>query len=77
MNVERVFNFSAGPAVLPESVLAEAQRDLMTLPGLGMSVLELSHRSSTVVEIMETTATDGDNNSSTDTIRANTPHNKS
>ncbi len=56
MSVERVFNFSAGPAVLPESVLAEAQRDLMILPGLGMSVLELSHRSPTVVEIMETTA---------------------
>jgi phosphoserine aminotransferase len=40
----RVFNFAAGPAVLPEPVLAEAQRDLMALPGVGMSVMEISHR---------------------------------
>ncbi len=42
---ERIFNFSAGPAVLPETVLAEAQRNLMSLPGVGMSILEISHRS--------------------------------
>ncbi len=42
---ERIFNFSAGPAVLPETVLAEAQRNLMSLPGVGMSILEVSHRS--------------------------------
>jgi phosphoserine aminotransferase len=42
---ERIFNFSAGPAVLPVSVLEEAQRDLISLPGVGMSVLEVSHRS--------------------------------
>ncbi len=42
---QRVYNFSAGPAVLPEPVLAEAQRDLMALPGVGSSVLEISHRS--------------------------------
>jgi phosphoserine aminotransferase len=41
----RIYNFSSGPAVLPEPVLAEAQRDLMALPGVGMSVLEISHRS--------------------------------
>jgi phosphoserine aminotransferase len=41
----RIYNFSSGPAVLPEAVLAEAQRDLMELPGVGMSVLEISHRS--------------------------------
>jgi phosphoserine aminotransferase len=40
----RVFNFSPGPAVLPLPVLEEAQRDLVALPGVGMSVLELSHR---------------------------------
>jgi phosphoserine aminotransferase len=40
----RIYNFGAGPAVLPEAVLEEAQRDLMTLPGVGMSVLEISHR---------------------------------
>lgn len=42
---ERLFNFSAGPAVLPESVLKQAQQDLFCLPGVGMSVLEISHRS--------------------------------
>lgn len=40
----RVYNFSAGPAVLPEPVLLEAQRDLYSYPGAGMSVLEMSHR---------------------------------
>src|SRR5687768_13880485 len=43
----RVFNFSAGPAVLPLPVLEEAQRDLVSLPGVGMSVTEISHRSKT------------------------------
>jgi len=42
---ERIFNFSAGPAVLPEPVLEEAKQDLVALPGVGMSVLEISHRS--------------------------------
>lgn len=42
---DRIFNFAAGPAVLPLSVLEEAQRDLVALPGVGMSVLEISHRS--------------------------------
>ena len=50
---ERVFNFSPGPAVLPEPVLAEAQRDLMALPGLGMSILEIGHRSKPFVEIQD------------------------
>jgi phosphoserine aminotransferase len=43
--VHRVYNFSAGPAVLPVSVLEEIQRDLVSLPGVGMSILEISHRS--------------------------------
>ena len=42
---QRVFNFSSGPAVLPEPVLLEAQRDLYLYPGAGMSVMEMSHRS--------------------------------
>jgi phosphoserine aminotransferase len=42
---DRVYNFSAGPAVLPVSVLERAQRDLVNFPGAGMSVLEMSHRS--------------------------------
>lgn len=41
----RIYNFSAGPAVLPAVVLEEAQRDLISLPGVGMSVMEISHRS--------------------------------
>jgi phosphoserine aminotransferase len=42
---ERVFNFSAGPAVLPVNVLEEAQQAVVELDGLGMSILEISHRS--------------------------------
>jgi phosphoserine aminotransferase len=45
MSVHRIYNFSAGPAVLPLPVLEEAQRDLIALPGVGMSVMEISHRS--------------------------------
>ena len=41
----RIYNFSAGPAVLPLPVLEQAQRDLVSLPGVGMSVMEISHRS--------------------------------
>ena len=44
---KRIYNFSAGPAILPEEVLAEAQKDLFALPGVGMSILEISHRSKT------------------------------
>jgi len=44
---ERIYNFSAGPAVIPEEVLKEAQENLFSLPGVGMSVLEISHRSKT------------------------------
>ena len=49
---ERIYNFSAGPAILPVPVLEEAQRDLLSLPGVGMSVMEISHRSKTFDEIM-------------------------
>jgi phosphoserine aminotransferase len=48
----RVFNFSAGPAVLPVPVLEEAQRDLLALPGVGMSILEISHRSKTFESVL-------------------------
>jgi phosphoserine aminotransferase len=51
--VTRVFNFSAGPAILPLPVLEEAQRDLLALPGVGMSVLEISHRSRPFDEIIQ------------------------
>jgi phosphoserine aminotransferase len=56
--VHRVFNFSAGPAVLPISVLEEAQRDLVALPGVGMSILEISHRSKTFEAILAQTEAD-------------------
>jgi phosphoserine aminotransferase len=49
----RIFNFSAGPAVLPVEVLEEAQRDLLSLPGVGMSILEISHRSKAFDEVIE------------------------
>jgi phosphoserine aminotransferase len=49
----RVYNFSAGPAVLPLPVLEEAQRDLVSLPGVGMSVMEISHRSKTFEDLLE------------------------
>ena len=51
---DRVYNFSAGPAVLPVPVLEEAQKNLLSLPGVGMSVLESSHRSPHFTEIIET-----------------------
>ncbi|MBO5556285.1 MAG: 3-phosphoserine/phosphohydroxythreonine transaminase, partial [Oscillospiraceae bacterium] len=45
MNREQVFNFSAGPSVLPDSVLEKARAELMNQGGSGMSVMEMSHRS--------------------------------
>jgi phosphoserine aminotransferase len=50
---QRIYNFSAGPAVLPETVLATAQRDMLALPGAGASILEISHRSQPFREIIE------------------------
>ena len=49
---DRVFNFSAGPAVLPESVLREVQDEMMCLPGGGASLLEISHRDKLFIEIL-------------------------
>ena len=49
----RIFNFSAGPAVLPVEALEQAQRDLLSLPGVGMSILEISHRSKPFDDIIE------------------------
>ncbi len=50
---KRVYNFAAGPAVLPLPVLEEAQRDLVALPGVGMSILEISHRSKTFEAVIQ------------------------
>lgn len=54
----RVYNFSAGPGVLPVSVLEEAQRDLLNYGGAGMSVLEMSHRSKPYEGIITTAMAD-------------------
>jgi len=48
----RVYNFSSGPAVLPVSVLEQIQRDLVALPGVGMSILEVSHRSAIFEQVI-------------------------
>src|SRR5215208_5987673 len=52
MSSKRIFNFSAGPAVMPLPVLEEAQRHLLALPGVGMSVMEISHRSKTFENLL-------------------------
>ena len=49
---KRIYNFSAGPAVLPEEVLLEAQKELFALHGVGMSIMEISHRSKTFEAIL-------------------------
>ena len=56
--MSRVYNFSAGPAVLPEEVLKEAAEEMMDYRGTGMSVMEMSHRSKAFEEIIETAETD-------------------
>ena len=53
MASSRIYNFSAGPAVLPLPVLEEAQRDLVMLPGVGMSVMEISHRSKAFIGVAQ------------------------
>ncbi|HUX93345.1 MAG TPA: 3-phosphoserine/phosphohydroxythreonine transaminase [Ignavibacteriaceae bacterium] len=55
---KRIYNFSAGPAILPEEVLLEAQENLFSLPGVGMSILEISHRSKTFDKIIAETKED-------------------
>ncbi len=52
---KRVYNFSPGPAVLPLPVLEEAQRDLLSLPGVGVSVLEIGHRTKWFEGVLEET----------------------
>ncbi len=49
---ERIYNFSAGPAVLPVPVLEQAREEMLSLPGVGMSVMEISHRSKEFDEII-------------------------
>ena len=49
----RVYNFSAGPAVLPEEVLREAAEEMLDYRGCGMSVMEMSHRSKVYENIIK------------------------
>jgi phosphoserine aminotransferase len=51
--IETVYNFSAGPAILPAEVLEKAQAELLSLGGIGMSVMEISHRSKHFAPILE------------------------
>lgn len=50
---ERIYNFSAGPAVMPVPVLEQARDEMLSLTGVGMSVMEISHRSKTFDEIIQ------------------------
>ena len=56
--MSRVYNFSAGPAVLPEEVLREVAAEMMDYNGTGMSVMEMSHRSAAFEEIIESAEKD-------------------
>ena len=51
----RVFNFSAGPSMMPERVLEKAQEEMLDYQGTGMSVMEMSHRSAAFSNIIEET----------------------
>jgi phosphoserine aminotransferase len=55
---ERVYNFSAGPAVLPVPVLEQIRAEMLAYPGTGMSVMEMSHRSAGFEKIIQTTEKD-------------------
>ena len=56
--MKRVYNFSAGPAVLPEPVLLEAAEEMLDYRGSGMSVMEMSHRSALYQSILDETEKD-------------------
>ena len=56
--MERVYNFSAGPAVLPVEVLEEAAAEMLNYNGTGMGVMEMSHRSKAYQEIIDTAEAD-------------------
>ncbi len=51
-NVERIYNFSSGPATMPLPVLERAREELLSTSGTGMSVMEMSHRSKHFSEIL-------------------------
>ena len=51
--MSRVYNFSAGPSMLPLEVLKKAQEEMCEYPGAGMSVMEMSHRSKDYDDIIK------------------------
>ena len=55
MERNQVYNFSAGPSVMPEEVLRQAQAELLNYKGTGLSVMEMSHRSPAFQEIFDDT----------------------
>ena len=57
--MSRVYNFSAGPAVLPEEVLKEAAAEMLDYNGTGMSVMEMSHRSKVYDNIIKEAEAEG------------------
>ena len=59
--MKRVFNFSAGPAILPEDVLREAQEEMFNYGNTGMSVMEMSHRSKPFEKILNDAINDLNN----------------
>ena len=56
--MERVYNFSAGPATLPEEVLRSCADEMLNYAGTGMSVMEMSHRSKPFENIINTAEAD-------------------
>lgn len=50
---KKIFNFSAGPCILPQEVLKQSQEELMDWHGSGVSVMEMSHRSKEFIQIAE------------------------
>ncbi len=58
MKYGRTYNFSAGPAMMPEPVLEEIQQEVLNCQGSGMSVMEMSHRSKTFINIYDETVAD-------------------
>ncbi len=58
IKMERVYNFSAGPSILPEVVLKQAAEEMLNYNGTGMSVMEMSHRSKAFEEIIQTAEKD-------------------
>ncbi|PUB91659.1 MAG: 3-phosphoserine/phosphohydroxythreonine transaminase, partial [gamma proteobacterium symbiont of Ctena orbiculata] len=56
--MSRVFNFSAGPAMLPEEVLQQAREEMLDWRGSGMSVMEMSHRGKEFMSIAEQAESD-------------------